>query len=327
MTEDRDNKLHSLSENRPHVLFFSGKGGVGKTTLAGTASVYLGGRDDQVLVASTDPAHSLSDLFDTSIGGQATHVAAGVDAMEVDASKEVDSMFEEMGPLGLKGPMAALEDLLKLASHSPGIDEVISLDLILKMLEQPSYDTVILDTAPTGHTLRLLALPDLMDRYFGRLLKWRGQISRFSRKFKKLFQLGRSDDETAFEEDLSDARSRMQMLGELLRKEDQCSVILATIPEEMSVLETIRTLNLLQRQGISVAAVAVNMVQPEEVDCRFCAGRRKVHQKQLRRIKMLVDEVPILTIEHELDEPRGNDALNMLANKIWSGNGTIIKPV
>ena len=114
------------------------------------------------------------------------------------------------------------------------------------------------------------------------------------------------------------------MLSELLRREDQCAVILVTIPEEMSVLETIRTLNLLQRQGISVAAVAVNMVQPQEDDCRFCVNRRQAHLSQLQRINTLVDHVPILTIEYEIDEPRGPESLAMLANKIWSGNDGII---
>ncbi len=302
----------------PRVLFFSGKGGVGKTTLAGTASVYLADKGDQVLVASTDPAHSLSDLFDQQIGGEAAKVADGVYAMEVDAPSTMDNMFDGLGSSGETGGMAAVAGLLKLASHSPGIDEIVSIELILRLIEQPVYDTVILDTAPTGHTLRLLALPELMNRYFGRLLKWQGQIARFSKRLKSIFQTGKALDAEELGDELAGARGRMRMLGELLRDPGRCSLVLVTIPEAMSVLETMRTLALLTEQNIPVAAVAVNMIQPFESDCRFCTRKRETQLAQLRRIRTLAGEVPIIPVEHEIDEPRGQGPLNGLSQKVWS---------
>ena len=162
---DRDRDI-SISRT-PRVLFFSGKGGVGKTTLAGTASMRLAQKGEKVLVASTDPAHSLSDLFGMPLSGEATKVAFGVDAVEVDASGTVEQMLQGLGPVSENGRFAGIADLLKTASQSPGVDELVSLDVLLRLIEQPEYDSVILDTAPTGHTLRLLALPELMDRYLG----------------------------------------------------------------------------------------------------------------------------------------------------------------
>jgi arsenite-transporting ATPase len=315
----------------PRVLFFSGKGGVGKTTLAGTASVRLGHGGRRVLVASTDPAHSLSDLFDLQIGGATRRVAEGVDAVEVDAPGTIDHMFDALGPLPGADVTAALADLLKLASRAPGVDEIVSLDLLVRLVEQPDYDTVVLDTAPTGHTLRLLALPELMDRYFGRLLTWRGQIGKVSSRMRRWLRvpgLQARDEELLSGEELGEelvgARGRMQRLGDLLRDPGRCSLVLVTIPEAMSVLETARTYAFLVNQGMAVAAIAVNMLQPENEECPFCATRRRAQLEQLDRVRKLMGDVPIITVEHELEEPRGERALAELERKIWDGHSSVL---
>jgi len=310
----------------PRVLFFSGKGGVGKTTLAGTASVRLAGRGSRVLVASTDPAHSLSDLFDRPIGSRNMPVMPGVEAVEVDAPATVDHMLEGLGPLSESSGVAAAADLLKLASHSPGVDEIVSLDLLLRLVEQPTHDAVVLDTAPTGHTLRLLALPELMDRYFGRLLKWRGQFSKLSRRLRKLMRMPKEEELDAEElgEELSGARGRMRRLGDLMRDPRRCSLVLVTIPEAMSVLETMRTLEILRSQSMAVSAVAVNMIQPVQPDCPFCTSRRQAQLLQLDRIRQLVGEVPLILVEHEMEEPRGPVALARLAERVWKDNENIL---
>lgn len=309
----------------PRVIFFSGKGGVGKTTLAGTASLRLAQGQRSVLVASTDPAHSLSDLFDVTIGPDPVAVTHNVFGQEIDAPSTVDKLVAGLGPISESGGVSTAADLLKVASQSPGIDEIVSLDLLLRLVETPEYDTVVLDTAPTGHTLRLLALPELMDRYFGRLLRWRGQFSLLSRRFKKIFR-GKEELMNGEElgEELAGARGRMQMLAELLRDPARCSLVLVTIPEAMSVLETMRTLELLQGQGMPVAAVAVNMIQPAQPDCAFCTSRRRAHEAQLERIAELVGDVPLLHIEHEIEEPRGVETLEPLAERIWATQEAMI---
>jgi arsenite-transporting ATPase len=313
----------------PRVLFFSGKGGVGKTTLAGTGAVRLARAGRRVLVASTDPAHSLSDLFDLQIGGSTVGVCDGVDAVEVDAPATIDHMLEGLGPLADADLATAVADLLKLASHAPGVDEIVSLDLLVRLVEQPDYDTVVLDTAPTGHTLRLLALPELMDRYFGRLIKWRGQISRVSRRLRRLIRIpgrGGGDlmDDGDLGEELADARGRMHRLGDLLRDPVRCSLVLVTIPEAMSVLETARTYAFLMNQGMAISAIAVNMIQPAHPKCPFCAARLRAQLVQLDRVRKLMGDVPVLTVEHELEEPRGERALETLATKIWTGNDAVL---
>lgn len=310
---------------RPKVLFFSGKGGVGKTTLAGTAAVRMGALGSEVLIASTDPAHSLSDLFAAPIGRDGAIVAPRVQAVEVDAPAAVGDALEATtaGDTKRSGAGAAAADILKLASHAPGVDEIVSLDLLLRLLERAEHDAIVLDTAPTGHTLRLLALPELMDRYFGRLLKLRGQLSKIA---KRLWRMGRKRGEEMGEpadlgEQLSGARGRMRMLGELLRDPSQCGLVLVTIAEAMSVLETSRTLELLQSQEMPVSAIMVNMVQPEQPGCPFCTARRAAHLEQLKGIRALAGPVPVVVVESRIEEPRGPDALFTLGNQVWSEVG------
>jgi arsenite-transporting ATPase len=301
----------------PRILFFSGKGGVGKTTLAGTASIHLAQKGEKVLVASTDPAHSLSDLFGMPLSGEATKVASGVDAVEVDASGTVAQMFQGLGPVSENGRFAGIADLLKTASQSPGVDELVSLDVLLRLIEQPEYDSVILDTAPTGHTLRLLALPELMDRYLGGLMKLRGQITRLGKSVKKLFRVSSVFPSEGLEEELIGARGRMQALGEMIRSPEQCGLVLVTIPEAMSVLETKRTIDFLTDQDIPIAAVMINMLQPKQSDCDFCVRRRQAQRIQIEKMKRHDPDIPIITIEHTRDEPRGCRLLGELAPKIW----------
>lgn len=302
----------------PKVIFFSGKGGVGKTTLAGTAALTLVGRQQRVLVASTDPAHSLSDLFDQHIGGKGIEVVPGLEAVEVDAPGTVDNLLEGLGPAAQKGGAAAAADLLKLASNAPGVDEIVSLDLLLRLLETPRHDSVVLDTAPTGHTLRLLSLPEVMDRYFGKLMKWRQQFSKLGKQLRRLLRSEDAMEPEELGEQLAGARGRMQMLSELLRDPSRCSLILVTIPEAMSVLETTRTYELLTSQEMPVAAIAVNMIQPAQSGCAFCSNRRASQMVHLERIRSLAGDVPLILVEAEVEEPRGVDSLSELATKIWS---------
>jgi arsenite-transporting ATPase len=318
MASDVDGGVEERVTTQPRVIFFSGKGGVGKTTLAGTAAVWLAATGQSVLVASTDPAHSLSDLFDVPIGGAGVVISTGLEAVEIDAPATIDSLIEGIGGGPLGAGAAAATDLLKLASNAPGVDEIVSLDMLLRLIETPMHDALVLDTAPTGHTLRLLALPELMDRYFGRLMKWRRQISRIGKHFRRIFRADETVDTEELGEHLAGAQGRMQMLGELLRDPHRCLLVLVTIPEAMSVLETMRTMEFLGGQGMPVAAVAVNMLQSEQQGCAFCHSRRRSQMVHLDRLRTLVGSTPIVVVESEVEEPRGTAVLACLAEKVWS---------
>ena len=117
----------------------------------------------------------------------------------------------------------------------------------------------------------------------------------------------------------------MQRLGDLMRDPSRCTLVLVTIPEAMSVLETVRTLELLQSQGMPVTAIAVNMVQPPRPECSFCSDRRASQLLQLGQVVDLVGEVPVILVEHELSEPRGEQKIAELAQKVWVGQDQVLR--
>jgi arsenite-transporting ATPase len=165
------------------VMLFSGKGGVGKTTLAAATAVRLAQGGSRVLVVSTDPAHSLSDVFDVQLGAEPVRIGPNLEAMEVDA----EGMFLGSGPSEQEAAESpTLARLVKMASETPGVDEFGAIEVLLRALEDEHHDVVILDTAPTGHTLRLLMLPELLDGWLGTLLQLREQIGRAGRLLRRL---------------------------------------------------------------------------------------------------------------------------------------------
>lgn len=299
-------------------MLFSGKGGVGKTTLAAATAVHLARQGSRVLVVSTDPAHSLSDVFALPLGAQPTNVAPRLDAMEVDAG----AMFAaDMIPqTDQAGPDRALSGLLRMASRTPGVDEFGAVEVLLQALENHQHDVVILDTAPTGHTLRLLMLPELLDGWLGTLLQLRAQLSRAGRLLKRF--VPRSGKEAAqlpdLEHGLRGSRERIAVLRDLLTDPQRCQIFVVTIAEAMSVEETLRTLQLLRDQNLAVGAVIVNQLQPQSDSCTYCQHRRAMHQAELARLHDRVGDLPVRELNSLHQQISGCDELAALALHLWT---------
>ncbi|MCG2770017.1 MAG: ArsA family ATPase, partial [Anaerolineae bacterium] len=155
---------HSRSDNGLRFIFFGGKGGVGKTTAAAATALYLARQrpEERILVVSTDPAHSLGDSFDQAIGGQAVPIEGSLFALELDSERllaewkqECDPMITQVAERGTYFDAEDINDFLLLTL--PGLDEAMAIMQIVALAEEGQYDRVVVDTAPTGHTLRLLA--------------------------------------------------------------------------------------------------------------------------------------------------------------------------
>jgi arsenite-transporting ATPase len=277
------------------VMLFSGKGGVGKTTLAAATAVRLARMGTRVLTMSTDPAHSLSDALDLPLTSKVRPVTEGLDALELDAggifSEAIDQTMGE-------GKVSSLADLMRLVSQTPGVDEFGAIEVLLEIMERAQHDVVILDTAPTGHTLRLLMLPDLLDTWFGKLLE----------------TLGRG---------LEGGRRRFSGLRDVLSDPNRSQIVLVTIPEAMSVLETQRTLTMLTSHGMPVATIVVNQLQPESPDCLHCARRREIHLRELEHMRAIAADVPVRVVESLPWEIRGLDALERLGDLLWEGTDSV----
>ncbi|ERH01371.1 MAG: arsenite-activated ATPase ArsA [Halonotius sp. J07HN6] len=336
----------------PEYVLYGGKGGVGKTTMAAATALSSAAGGDATLVVSTDPAHSLSDTLDTDVPARPTRIreeiplwAAEIDpdaAMEDGVFGADEDPLGGMGEMGDQlGPMAemlgGLDDdddaglgaMLGMGSSMPGADEAAAMRQLLEYLDDPRFDRVIVDTAPTGHTLRLLQLPEIMDSMVGRVMNVRQRMSGMLDGLKGMF--GGGDDDAEQSADLDALRERIERLRAVLRDPAQTDFRVVMIPEEMSVVESERLVDRLAEFEIPVQTLVVNrvmesvadstdaevdpdwVVTPSLDDCEFCQRRWQVQQDALQRATDLfrsrtVKRVPLLA-----DEVRGAAALRVVA--------------
>ncbi len=305
-----------MSEDLCPVMLFSGKGGVGKTTLAGATAVRLARMGSRVLVMSTDPAHSLSDVFDTPLDGQPRSLMEGLDAMEVDAKgmfADAVQMMEKDG--SAPGP---LRDMIRMVSETPGVDEFGAIEVLLQAMEQSQHDVVILDTAPTGHTLKLLSVPQLMDSWFGKLMEMGKGIARAGRLLRRLIPGAEAPpNPEELSRNLQGGRERISSLKDVLTDPERAQILLVTIPEAMSIEETRRTLDHLSSEGMPVGTVVVNQLQPDSPQCLHCQRRRQIHMVELERMRSLAGDVPVRVVESQPKRIRGLDALWDMGQLLW----------
>lgn len=306
----------------PLFHFFSGKGGVGKTTLAAATAINLARAGRRVLITSTDPAHSLSDVFDLHIGHKGVEIEPNLQAIEVDASvrwAEATGAVSQPGQAPRKrGRLErVLGDAMNMLGDAPGVDEFISLELLLETMASDAYDSVVFDTAPTGHTLRLLLLPKMLDGWIGKMITLRGYFSTFGRTIRKLMPRTTEGHEVDIGKNLQTARERVMQARELLMDAERTLFALVTIPEAMSVLETQRTLEQLSTNGIPVGVVIANQIQPESSSCDHCQARRAIHLRELSRLKGLIGQVPLRQVETSPHVIRGADALAEFGGRLW----------
>jgi arsenite-transporting ATPase len=336
----------------PDYVLYGGKGGVGKTTMAAATGLASAAGGVRTLVVSTDPAHSLSDTYETEIPAEPARIREDLPlyAAEIDPDAAMDEgMFgADADPLGGLGEMGdamggmgggdevAGEDGEGLGGllggTMPGADEAAAMRQLLEYLDDPRFDRVVVDTAPTGHTLRLLQLPEIMDSMLGRVMKLRQRFSGMMDGLKGMF--GGGDDEPDPSADLEELRERIERLRAVLRDPAKTDFRVVMIPEEMSVVESERLVARLDEFEIPVDTLVVNrvmegvgdvtgdgaagidpdwVVEPNPDTCEFCARRWEVQQNALREATDLfrgreVKRVPLLA-----NEVRGEAALRVVA--------------
>ena len=302
----------------PQYHFFSGKGGVGKTTLAAATAVHLARAGRKVLITSTDPAHSLSDVFDRQIGHQGADILPGLRALEIDSTArwtEATNLPDDRKPKKIE---KALSDAMRMLGEAPGVDEFISLDLLVETMSTDLFDEVVFDTAPTGHTLRLLLLPKMLDGWIGRMIALRGFFSRFGRAIRRLIPRSERQDMPDMSENLKSARERMVEVRELIKDPGRTRFALVTIPEAMSVFETQRTMQQLQDNNIPVGVIIANMIQPDSDTCDHCKLRHQIHTRELENLAGLVDTIPLVKVASKSTVVRGPGALETLGRELWT---------
>ncbi|MFX0035874.1 MAG: ArsA family ATPase [Candidatus Hermodarchaeota archaeon] len=279
-------------------IMFGGKGGVGKTSCAASSAIWAAEHGRNTLIISTDPAHSLGDSFGVELPpGIPTSIDKinNLTALEINPKVSISEFsgvgdinpLEEMGMNNMLEGIPLFGDLDELTSaNPPGIDEALAFGKILEFIETDhNYDLIIFDTAPTGHTLRLLSLPETLSGWIGKLIKMRLRIGKMLGAFKRFF--------TREEKKTDDSLEVLERLNQsiLNAREDltnpiKNSFVIVMIPEEMAILESGRLLNELIKYNIPVNNIIINQLYQDTTElCDFCKSRREMQQKNIEKIR------------------------------------------
>ena len=307
-----------LKNEKLRLILFGGKGGVGKTTMAATTALFLAESSrnhKKILIISTDPAHSLSDSFGIQIGDRVTPVqGAGTNlfAHELDASRLLNHFKEKnhdvIGKLAERGTYFDKEDIADFLDLSlPGMDEVMAIMEMARLLKENEFDTLVVDTAPTGHTVRMLDLPEKMKTWIDVMDLMQHKHRYMFRKFtgKKYIK----DECDLFLEGLTADINRVR---KMLGNKDTTRFVPVLIPELMSIYETKRLIASLEKIHTPVREIIVNRVA-ESNGCPFCTARVENQKPAFRAIDEAFSHYQSIRIPLFPHEINGIEALKKTA--------------
>ena len=213
--------------------------------------------------------------------------------------------------------MDFIADQLDIASSSPGADEAAAFEMFMRVMNSDEYDVVVFDTAPTGHTLRLLSFPEMMDTWVGKLMMLKTKLGSTVNKLKKIMPFLEAADDPQTVEDLKRTKEEIDKAKLVLSDPNRTTFKMVVIPEEMSIYESERALKALNGYDITVDSVIVNQVMPDICDCDFCHSRHKLQQKRLALIDQKFPDQHIAQIPLFKDEVKGQEKLLNLAEILY----------
>ncbi|MBU0701651.1 ArsA family ATPase [bacterium] len=301
--------LTGLKKDELKLILFGGKGGVGKTTCASSTALYLA-EDFKTLLFSTDPAHSLADSLGQEIESE-IKVVKGVknlSVLQISAEKAFSEFkmrySSQIRKILDTSTYLDEEDINSIfALPIPGVDEMMGFKTILDAIEEAEFDKYIVDTAPTGHALRLLTMPGLLDEWIKVMAKMRWKYKYMVTTFSGKYNPDDSDD---FLLEMKRTVKRMEIL---LKSSERCEFVAVTIPEAMAILETERLVNTLNKYGMKVRQLVVNNVH-ESDNCEFCRKRRISQEGYISQIREKFKDLRIVIVPLQPQEVKDIDVLN-----------------
>ncbi|MCJ1254011.1 Golgi to ER traffic- protein [Lignoscripta atroalba] len=313
-----------LDQKTLRWIFVGGKGGVGKTTTSCSLAIQLARVRKSVLLISTDPAHNLSDAFKQKFGKEARLIEGftNLSAMEIDPNGSIQDLLKEGGEgaeeamAGMGGMGGMMQDL---AFSIPGVDEAMSFAEVLKQVKSLSYETIIFDTAPTGHTLRFLQFPTVLEKALAKL-------SQLSTQFGPMLNSvigarGGLPGGQNLDEVLQKMEALRETIGEVntqFKNPDMTTFVCVCIPEFLSLYETERMIQELASYEIDTHAIVVNqLLFPKKSNpCEQCNARRKMQKKYLDQIEELYDEFNVVKMPLLVEEVRGKEQLEKFSEML-----------
>jgi arsenite-transporting ATPase len=303
----------------PRTILYTGKGGVGKTSVATATARRCAAAGARTLVLSTDPAHSLAESLETAVGGTPTDVGDGLFAQQIQAQDELERHWS--GVQRWLGSVLVERGVDRIAAEEltvpPGGDELFSLLALKAHHESGDWDVIVVDCAPTGETLRLLSFPDAAQWWLDKVLGRERALLAAARPLARTFLDLQLPDERAFGE-IQRLVENLVAMHELLRDAGHASIRLVMTPDRMVVAEAMRTFTYLNLYGYVTDAVVVNRVFPDEVDGYFGAWRA-VQAEQLELVESGFAPVPVLRAPYFEREVLGPEMLDRLGAALFDG--------
>ncbi|KFX85784.1 hypothetical protein O988_09898 [Pseudogymnoascus sp. VKM F-3808] len=312
--------LQSILDQRSlRWIFVGGKGGVGKTTTSCSLAIQLARVRRSVLLISTDPAHNLSDAFSQKFGKEARLIDGftNLSAMEIDPNGSIQELLAGQADDGNEAAAGMGGMMQDLAFAIPGIDEAMSFAEVLKQVKSLSYETIIFDTAPTGHTLRFLQFPSVLEKALAK-------ISQLSTQFGPMLngimggQLPNGANLPEMMEKLESLRETIAEVNTQFKDPDLTTFVCVCIPEFLSLYETERMIQELAGYSIDTHCIVVNqLLFPKKgSECEQCNARRKMQRKYLEQIEELYDEFNVVKMPLLVEEVRGKEKLEKFSEML-----------
>ncbi|MFY9264630.1 MAG: ArsA family ATPase [Solirubrobacterales bacterium] len=304
----------------PRTILYTGKGGVGKTSVATATALACAKSGLRTVVMSTDPAHSLSDSLDTELGSTPREVAPLLFAQEVQANEEMERhwssvqswMTDLLSDRGLE--QISAEEL----TVPPGFDELFALLQIKEHHDGGEYDVVVVDCAPTGETLRLLSFPDVAKWWIEKVFPWERRLIAAARPIAKAFTDIPLPGKAVYD-DIERLVGNLVAMNEILRDRAKTSVRLVMTPDRMVINEAMRTFTYLNLYGYLTDAVVVNRLFPAELEGGYFDGWRTTQLKHLKLVGSAFEPVPVLTAPYFDEEVIGERMLERLGGELFDG--------
>ena len=307
------------------VLFFGGKGGVGKTTCSSAFSLAASRQGRRVLLVSTDPAHSTTDIFETAIGSTERELAPNLTALEIDAEGEaaryIAEVKRDIQRMFSPNVVRQAHRQIEMAAAAPGLLEVALLDRMIDLIINRNrvYDLIVFDTAPTGHTMQLLRMPDAITAWIQALVKHR-------RAMIEIDQGGEQPRDGAPPEDpvlaaLERRHERLAQLRKIITDRRRTSFVLVSVPERLVIEETARAAELLGETNVDLGGLIVNRVLPEGLAGDFYQSRKAQEAIYLEEIDRRFRRLPRVLVRQLPRDVYGLEALALVSRELVTITG------
>ena len=303
---------------RPRTILYTGKGGVGKTSVAAATARMCARSGLRTVVLSTDPAHSLSDSLEVPLGPEPTPAGDRLWGQEVRAQREMEANWAAVQDW--LGKLLADRGMERVRAEEltvpPGMDELFSLLQIKRHHQRAEFDVVIVDCAPTGETLRLLGFPDIARWWLERVFPWERRLVGAARPLARTFDVPLPGPEV-FDEVQRLVRNMIEM-NAILRNRERCSIRLVLNPDRMVIKEAQRTFTYLNLYGYLTDAVIVNRVFPDELGDGYFGAWLQRQRGHLEEVREGFDPVPVLTARFFEEEVIGPQMLDRLGEELFA---------